>query len=173
MHMSIINISEIEKKSQETYERVKYDINLLLTHRAFPDVFSNLFVDGTKLMTIASISNFSSTIVNIKPFDKSNLKIIEDVVRKVPGYTTSVRGEIIYLEIMPLYKDVIVEKIKQANGAKEGALVKLRQMRQDALNLIKKNKGGISENIIKKQEQDIQKVIDQYTKSIKDIPTNL
>jgi len=140
MHMSIINVSEIEKKSQEIYERAKYEINLLLTHRAFPDVFSNLFVDGSKLISMASISNFSSTIVNIRPFDKSNLKVIEDTVRKVPGYTISLRGDIIYLEIMPLYKEVIKEKIKQANEQKEGALVRLRIIRQYFCIFLKKIK---------------------------------
>ena len=46
-------------------------------------------------------------------------------------------------------------------------------IRQYCLHLLKKNKSGTSENVIKKLEQDIQKIIDQYTKLIKDISTNI
>lgn len=169
----MLDIKEIEKKTQDITDRIKNEINIITTHRAFPEVFANLTVEGTKLKGIASISSSSNTVVTIRPYEKSSLKSIEDVVRRVAGYGIVIKGDTIYLEIMPLYKEVIEKKTKEANTAKENALVALRQVRQDAMQFLKKNKEGTSENIIKKQEKDIQKIIDDYTNIIKKIPINI
>ena len=91
------------------------------------------------------------------------------MVRKIAGYSLVTKSDTIYLEIIPLYKDVIDQKTKEANVAKENALINLRQVRQDAMQFLKKNKEGVSENIIKKQEKDLQKIIDDYTDIIKKI----
>lgn len=166
-------MKEIEKKIQEITSRIKNEINIITTHRAFPEVFANLTVDGNKLKGIASVSSSSNNTVAIKPYDKTNLKSIEEVVRKVAGYSLVTKGDTIYLEIMPLYKEVVDKKTKEANTAKENALVNLRQIRQDAMQFLKKNKEGTSENIIKKQEKDVEKIISEYTDIIKKIPINI
>jgi ribosome recycling factor len=168
--MSLINLVEIEKKSKEIYERIKCDINIILIHKALPEVFSNLIVKNVKLSYLSSIVNSTTNTVLIKPFDKENMKIIEDVLKKIQGYSLTVKSNDTFaMEIVPLYDDVKKEQTKKINNLKETGIIKLRQIRQDALNLIKKNKANISENIIKKEEKDLQKIIDDYSKVLKDI----
>lgn len=171
--MSIINLNEIEKNSKETCDRLKQELNIILSHRALPDAFIHLRVDGSPLRSMASVSSSSNSCITITPFDRQNLRTIEEVVRKVSGYKMSVKGDVMYLEIMPLYKEVIEKKIKEANTAKENSLIKLRQIRQNALNIIKKEKSGVSENIIKKQEKDVEKIISDYSQIIKNLSTNV
>jgi ribosome recycling factor len=171
--MSIVNINEFEKEIKSVCDQLKSDLNLILVHRAFTESFEKLNVNGGNLRSVASVGTANNTTITVRPFEKSNLKSVEDAVRKVAGYTTNVKGEVIYLELMPLYKDVIEKKTKEANLAKENTLIKIRQIRQEALNSIKKNKTGVSENIIKKSEKDIQKVVDDATSLIKSLSTNV
>lgn len=174
--MSIVNILEIESKCRETLKRIEDELRLITSHRALPEAFSNLQLESGRLNSQASISNTSSTVVNIRPFDKNHLKEIESAVRKVGGYTISVRENTIYAELTPLYKEVVEKKIKEANAAKESAIIKLRNIRQDAFNTLKnakKSQPSLSENDIRKSEKDIQKIIDNYTDSIKKITINL
>jgi ribosome recycling factor len=163
----MIDLKEIETKIKNIINKTKSDINIITTHRAFPEVFTGLNVNGAKLVGLASVSSVSNTTVTVKPFDKSNFKTVEEAVRKVAGYTIVIKGDVIYLEIMPLYKEVIDKKQKEANTVKENALINIRQLRQDALNFMKKNKNGVSENITKKYEKDLQKIIDDNSEEIK------
>lgn len=169
----MIDLKEIETKIKNIINKTKNDINIIITHRAFPEVFTGLNVNGSKIISLATVSSVSNTTITIKPFDKSNLKSIEDVVRKVAGYTIVIKGDTIYLEIMPLYKEVIDKKQKEVNLIKENSLVSIRQIRQDTLNFMKKNKDGVSENITKKYEKDLQKIIDDNTDIIKKIIINI
>lgn len=169
----IINLVEVEKKIKELYEHAEKNIALMFDERASIDVFSALSYNGIKLKGICSMHVEQNKIVILQPYDSSNLKGLEDMLQKSNlGYLITVRDKKIYAEKEKLFDSVKQDIIKGAKLAQENTLVAVRKIRQDVLHEIKDKKKTISENIANKLEKDLQKIVDDFSKKIKDIPTH-
>lgn len=165
----MINLQELEKKIQILFQNTMKEIVNILDNKPNPDIFINLNVEKQKLGNISSITSISNNTICIKPFLKENVKLIEGVVLKTPGYSYKINNDSIYAEILPPYQDVLKQKQKQVGEKKEEALIKIRKIRQDNLQIIKQQKKNVSENLIKKTEKDLQKIIDDYSSKIKNL----
>jgi ribosome recycling factor len=72
-------------------------------------------------------------------------------------------GNIIRLFLPPLTEERRKELVKRCNGEGEHAKVSVRNIRRDAIEQIKKEqKDGLSEDVAKDAEQEIQDLTDRY-----------
>ncbi len=118
----------------------------------------------TPINSTASLSTPDARTIAIKPFEKSLIQEIEKAIRNSNlGLNPVNDGELIRLNIPPLTEDRRREIVKKVKQEIETAKVNIRNARQDANNHIKKLKGdGVSEDLIKNTEDDIQGLTDSY-----------
>jgi ribosome recycling factor len=122
-----------------------------------------------KIMELASISAPDSTQIIIKPWDKSVLKDIEKALSisdlHIPPI---VDGEQIRLSIPQLTGERRQELIKLVGQKKNATLEMLRDIRTKYKKQIDSQDGqaGISEDDIKRDLVELQKVTEEYTVKI-------
>ncbi|MBE6312659.1 MAG: ribosome recycling factor, partial [Bacteroidales bacterium] len=103
--------------------------------------------------------------------DKSMFKVIEKAILDSGlGITPENNGEMIRLGIPPLTEDRRRQLAKQCKGECETAKISVRNARRDAVDKLKKaQKEGLSEDLEKDAEVEVQKVHDKYIKKIDDL----
>ena len=131
-------------------------------HPAILDsVYINYYGADTPLKGLATISVPEARQLQIKPYDKSTLGLIEKAIFESNiGLTPNNNGEIIILNIPALTEDTRKEYVKQAKTIGEECKVALRNIRQDANSDIKKSE--LTEDQIKEGQEEVQELINKY-----------
>ncbi|MCI5997789.1 MAG: ribosome recycling factor [Peptoniphilaceae bacterium] len=174
MYKEVIN--ELERKMKKSIEAYEEELLTVRAGRANPNVLDQLSVDyygtDTPIKQVASISVPEARLLVIQPWDASLIGPIEKVILKSNlGITPSNDGKVIRLPFPALTEDRRKELVKVVKGYSENAKVALRNLRRDSLDKLKKMEKDkqISEDELRVAEEDVQKVIDKFTKDIEDI----
>ena len=116
---------------------------------------------------IKQVAPDAKTIL-IQPWDKNMIRLIEKAILDANiGLTPSNNGEHIRLSIPPLTEERRRELVKQSKGEVENARISLRNARRDAVELFKKAiKEGMPEDESKDGEQQVQKLLEKYSKAV-------
>ena len=120
---------------------------------------------------VAAVTTPDSRTIAIKPWDKSMFHVIEKaIIDSTIGIMPENNGEIIRLGIPPLTEERRRQLTKQCSKEAEEAKVAIRNARRDGIDKLKKAvKDGLSENIEKDAEADLQKIHDKKVKAIEDL----
>ena len=137
-------ILEANEKMEKTIENLLERFKTIRAGRANPAILDGVKVEyygtPTPLNQLATISVPEARRLQIKPFDKSCLANIEKAVFEADlGLTPNNTGELIFIAIPELTEDRRREFVKQAKTLAEEAKIALRNIRQDANNVIKKD----------------------------------
>jgi ribosome recycling factor len=81
------------------------------------------------------------------------------------GFNPMNNGEMIIINVPPLTEERRVQLVKQAKAESENAKVSIRNARKDANDDLKKL-SGISEDILKDSESDVQNLTNDFTSRI-------
>ncbi|MCH5214968.1 MAG: ribosome recycling factor [Muribaculaceae bacterium] len=134
-------------------------------------------IDGIKvdyygsLAPISNVANVSvpdARTIAITPWEKTMFKEIEKAILNSDlGITPENNGEVIRLNIPPLTEERRKQLVKQCKAEAENAKVSVRNARRDTIDKLKKEvKNGLSEDVEKDAEGDVQKLHDKYIKEI-------
>ena len=107
--------------------------------------------------------------VVISPFDKSLITEIEKAILVADlGLNPSNDGKVIRISIPALTADRRKELVKQAKSMAENYKTTIRNIRRDGNDELKKQQkaGEITEDQLKKETDDLQKLTDKYTADI-------
>ena len=120
---------------------------------------------------VAAVTTPDSRTIAIKPWDKSMFHVIEKaIIDSTIGIMPENNGEIIRLGIPPLTEERRRQLTKQCSKEAEVAKVAIRNARRDGIDKLKKAvKDGLSEDIEKDAEADLQKIHDKKVKAIEDL----
>ncbi|MEP7166655.1 MAG: ribosome recycling factor [Candidatus Woesebacteria bacterium] len=172
----MFNLSPMKTDGQKLLDVFASDLSTIRTGRARPSLVENLEVEAyggkMKLLELASISAPDTSSIVIKPWDKSVIKDIEKAITISDLHIQPVvDGEQIRLSIPALTGERRQELIKLVGQKKNAALEMLRDIRIKYKKQIDNQKGqpGISEDAIKKDLEDMQKVTEEYTTKIEDM----
>lgn len=126
------------------------------------------------LNNVASINTPDARTIAIKPWDKNMFRAIEKAIMDSDvGITPDNNGEIIRLAIPPLTEERRKLLAKQCGKEGEQAKVSIRNARRDTNDRLKKAiKDGLSEDLEKDAENDLQKMHDKYIKTIEELLAN-
>src|SRR5690606_18112942 len=104
----------------------------------------------------------------IKPWEKTLVGEIEKaIINSDLGLNPQNDGEVVRLNIPPLTEERRVSLVKQVKNEGEQGKISIRNIRKDANeNLKKLLKEHVSEDEVKKAEQRIQALTDEYVKKI-------
>jgi ribosome recycling factor len=169
--------SAIHKKTAErmeaALEHLKRELAGLRTGRASLALLDNIRVDyygkPTPLKQIANLAVPESRLITIQPWEPSRIKDIEKAILSSDlGLTPSNDGKMIRIPIPPLTEERRKDLIKVCKKHGEEAKVKLRAIRHEANDELKKQQkeGKISEDDLRRGEADVQKLTDQYVQKI-------
>lgn len=169
--------SAIHKKTAErmeaALEHLKRELAGLRTGRASLALLDNIRVDyygkPTPLKQVANLAVPEHRLITIQPWEPSLIKDIEKAIMSSDlGLTPSNDGKVIRIPIPPLTEERRKDLIKVCRRHGEEAKVKLRAIRHESNDELKKlQKGGkISEDDLRRGEADVQKLTDQYVQKV-------
>lgn len=164
------------ERMDKTIAALKDSFNGIRTGRASAAIFDKVRVDyyGTKspLSQVATISIPEARSIIIQPFDKSLISEIEKGIQVADlGLNPSNDGKVMRISIPPLTADRRKELVKQAKGIAENSRTSIRNIRRDGNDELKKQQkaGEITEDDLKKMEDELQKLTDKYIAEINSI----
>jgi ribosome recycling factor len=136
--------------------------------KATPQMLDGIVVDyygsNTSISQVANISAMDARTLSIQPWEKNMLQPIERaIIAANIGINPQNDGNMIRLFLPPLTEERRKEMVKRANGEGEHSKVAVRNIRRDAIEMVKKlQKDGLSEDAAKDAEADIQQLTDKY-----------
>ncbi len=167
---------DAKAKMEKTIEGIKNEMNTIRTGRASASMFDKVRVDyyGQKspLNQVAQISIPEARTVVISPFDKSLIADIEKAILVADlGLNPSNDGKVIRISIPALTADRRKELVKQAKSMAENYKTTIRNIRRDGNDDLKKQQkaGEITEDQLKKDTDDLQKLTDKYIAEIQSV----
>lgn len=162
-----------EERMKKTVASLKDEFNGLRTGRASPALLDKIRVDyyGQKspLSQVATVSVPEARLIVVQPWDRTLFSEIEKAILKSElGLNPSNDGKVIRIAIPPLTEQRRKELVKSAKATAEQSRVAIRNIRRDGLEDLKKQQtaGGVPEDLIKKEEDDLQKLTDGYIAQI-------
>ncbi len=125
----------------------------------------------TPLHQVGNVSTPDARTITIQPFEKSLIPEIEKGIQIANlGFNPMNNGESVIINVPPLTEERRRDLAKQAKSEAEDSKVGVRNDRKNANNEIKKlEKDGLSEDMAKNTEVDIQELTDGYIKKIDDM----
>ena len=168
-------VSEMRGKMRQALGVLQGDLATVRTGRAMPSLVENVVVsvyEGTQRLKIKELTTISAsdpqTLV-LSPFDPSIADEIQKGIMEANiGLTPSSDGNIIRISIPPLSEERRRDLIKLMKQKLENGKISIRQIRQDARNIVRKkhNDKEISEEQMYRLDQEIQKITDEITLAI-------
>lgn len=143
--------------------------------KASPAMLGGVKVDyygaQTPLSQVANINTPDARTITVQPWEKNMLQPIEKAIMIANiGFNPMNNGENIIISVPALTEERRRDLVKQAKAEAEDAKIGVRNARKDANNDIKKlEKNGLSEDVCKSAEEDVQKLTDSYIKKIDEL----
>ncbi|WP_207666892.1 ribosome recycling factor [Desulfofundulus salinus] len=166
-------IAEAENNMKKTVELVKKEFASLRTGRATPALLDKVLVSyygtPTPINQLATISVPEPRLLVIQPWDKSILPEIERAILKSDlGITPTSDGTVIRLAIPQLTQERRAELVKVIKKKAEEGRVAIRNIRRELNDKVKQQQknGEISEDELRRAQDEIQKLTDKYIKEI-------
>ncbi len=165
-------LKPFETKMTKTQDNLKEEYANIRAGRANPHLLDKIKVDyygsPTNLQQVANISVPEARVIMIQPWEARMIKEIEKAIMASElGITPSNDGKIIRLTFPELTEERRKELAKDVKKKGENAKVAIRNIRRDCNDAIKKaGKGDISEDEVKKMENDAQKMTDKFIADI-------
>lgn len=140
--------------------------------KANPSMLSTVMVEyygsQTPLSQVSNINTPDARTLSVQPWEKSLLAEIETAIMNANlGFNPMNNGEMVIINVPPLTEERRIQLVKQAKTEAEEAKISVRSARQEANKEVKNM--GISEDLEKNAEIDIQEMTDSYTQKIDDI----
>ena len=140
--------------------------------KASPAMLGSVMVDyygsQTPLNQVANVNTPDGRTITVQPWEKNMLQEIERGIMVANiGFNPMNNGESVIINVPPLTEERRRELVKQAKAEAEDAKVSVRNDRKGANTEIKKlEKDGLSEDVAKNSEVDIQELTDKHIKQI-------
>lgn len=162
-------VDQAKSKFDQAVSHFQEELKKVRTGRAHPSMLDGIIVEayGTPmpLIQVATVTAPEGQLLQITPFDPSNLQAISTAIRDNPslGLNPADDGRVVRVPIPALTEERRREYVKVLGGKVEDCMVSLRNARHDALKEIdqaKKDK-DIGEDEAKRVEKQIDEAMNQ------------
>jgi len=174
-----MNLTEYIKQGKgsmsDAIDHLHNELIKIRTGKASTTMLSGIMVDYYGTMTplnqVANVGTTDARTINIQPWEKSMLSVIEKAIFEANlGITPMNDGENVRLNIPPLTEERRKDLVKQAKALGEEAKVSLRNARHKMMDFIKKEvKDGFPEDAGKRKEEEVEDMVKSFTKKIDEI----
>ncbi|MDA3949955.1 MAG: ribosome recycling factor [Spirochaeta sp.] len=171
-------LKDAEERMGKSLASLEEELAGLRTGRASAAMFDKIrveyFGNPSPLNQVASISVPESRLVVIQPWDKGLLGEIEKAIQSSElSLNPNKDGKVSRINIPPLTEERRKEIVKLAKNIAEQGRIAVRNIRRDANEELKKSEknGDISEDDLKRSEERVQKLTDQFIEKINETVT--
>lgn len=156
-------IADAKSKLQAALQHFHEDLKTVRTGRAHPSMLDSVMVTAygaqMPLIQVGNVTAPEPQLLQITPFDPGNIQAIASAIRDNPqlGLNPSDDGRVVRVPIPALTEERRRDFVKLLGGKVEDCMVRLRNVRHDALKSIdqaKKNK-EIGEDEAKRLEKQV------------------
>lgn len=164
-------LTEAEHKMDQAIEHAASELSTVRTGRANPQLLQRITVEyygsPTPLQQLASISVPEPRMLVVQPFDKSTVGDIEKALQTSDlSLNPSNDGNVIRISFPPLTEERRKDLIKLVRNMAEEARVAVRNIRRHSKTDMEAFHGEISDDDIRRGEEELQKLTDRYVETI-------
>ena len=159
---------DIKHRMDQAVSHTNLELNKIRTGRANPDMFSSLLVDYygsmTPLNQVSTISVPEPRLITLTPYEKTLIPIIEKTIMESNmGFAPGNNGTAVLVPIPPLSEERRKELNRFVHQLVEEGRIAVRNVRRDGIHHLHdfQKEGSVSEDIIKDNELEIQKLTDK------------
>jgi len=170
------NQQETKKQLDSVLEWYQQELKGIRTGRVNPQIIEDLEISYydqlTPIKQAANVSVSDARTIVISPWSKDSLIEIEKAIRESDlGINPINDGEIIRVTFPPLTEEKRKDIVKIVKQKTEEARVKIRKIREEKREqiLAKKKNGEIGEDEAKREEKELQEMIDEYNRQIDEV----
>lgn len=163
MEQIIKNLKEKLENAKDFFEN---EIRSVRTGRAnsilVEDIRIDVYGQSMRLKDVASITVPDAMNIVISPWDKSNMKAIEDAIRSSNlGVGVVNNGENIRVTLPELSVERREEMKKMVGKKAEESKIAMRNVRREVIDEIKKKEKEVGEDAVERAEKEVQQVLDK------------
>jgi ribosome recycling factor len=167
-------ISDTQTKLDKAIDRFGENLKSLRTGRASASMLDNIVVEayGTPmpLKQVASVIVPEAQLIQITPFDSSNLAAIANAIRNDSslGLNPSDDGRVVRVPIPALTEERRKDLARQVGSKQEEAMISVRNIRHDAIDTIDKAKKDklVGEDEAKRKTAQVEEIINKSKATI-------
>jgi len=169
----------MEEELELVFESTKDDMDRAIAHmeksllkiragRASASMLDSVMVEyygaPTPLAQVSNVNTPDARTISIQPWEKNIIPDIERaIINSGLGFNPMNNGESVIISVPPLTEERRRDLAKMAKAEAENAKVGVRAARKSAMDELKKmGNDGLSEDVRKDSENDIQKMTDEY-----------
>ncbi len=162
-----------KNRMEKCLDSLERDYDTIRAGRANPNILNNVMVEyygtPTPLNQMAAVSVPEPRLLVIQPWDAGTLKDIEKAINVSDiGINPQNDGKVVRLSFPQMTEEDRKRLVKDVSKRAEEAKVAVRNIRRDSMDDIKKLKKNneITEDDQKDGEKELQKITDDYIKSV-------
>jgi ribosome recycling factor len=164
-------LTEAEHKMEMAIDHVATEFSTVRTGRANPQLLQRIHVDyygsPTPLQQLASIAVPEPRLLVVNPFDRSTVSDIERAIQQSDlGLNPTNDGSVIRIAFPPLTEERRKDLIKVVKHMAEEGRVAVRNIRRHLKTDMEALHGEISDDDIRRGEDDLQKLTDRFVVKI-------
>lgn len=166
---------EFKDSNSKTISHFEAELLKIRAGRATPAMLQSVMVDyygsPTPLQQVANISTMDARTLTVQPWEKQIMDaIMKGIINSNLGFAPQSNGESVIISVPPLTEERRRDLVKRAKAEAEHAKVGVRAHRKDALDMLKSLKDeGLSEDMMKGGEIEIQNITNSYSTKIDSI----
>ena len=164
-------LTEAEEKMEMALDHVRSELSTVRTGRANPQLLQRINAEyygtPTPLQQLASISVPEPRLLVVQPFDQSSVNDIERAIQQSDlGLNPTNDGHVIRIAFPPLTEERRKELIRVVRHMAEEGKVSIRNVRRSSKADMEALHGEISDDDIRRGEEELQKLTDDFTERI-------
>lgn len=166
-------IQDTKSRMKKSIESLSRELANISAGRANSNLLNGVNVDyygaPTPVQQLASINVPEARLLVISPYDKTSVADIEKaIIAANLGVNPTSDGEVIRITVPALTEERRKELVKNVKKIGEDSKVSIRNIRRDINDQLKKDEknGDITEDDLRSQTEDVQKVTDNSIKEI-------
>jgi len=168
-------LDEAKDSMQKSLKHTEGELSKIRAGKATPSMVEGVMVDyygtATPLGQVGSITTPDARTIAIKPWEKKLINDIEKAIRDSDlGLNPSNDGDIVRINIPPLTEERRKALVKQTKAEGENGKVRIRNIRKDINEELKKLlKEGASQDEIKIAEDKVQALTNEFVAKVDEI----
>jgi ribosome recycling factor len=170
------SLDKARQRMDSALEAVRREFANVRTGKATPSLLDSVRVEAyggkVPLNQVGTVAAPEPRLLTVTPWDKTLLKEIDRGLRESDlGLNPSNDGTIIRIPIPSLTEERRKEFVKVLHKLAEEGRVAIRQARKDANDDVKarQKKEGLSEDDIRREQEKVQKLTDQYIAKVEEV----
>ena len=165
-----IYLDTAKEMMSSAVDHAQVEFGKIRAGKAQPNMLDSVTVEYygtmTPLSQVAGITTPDARTLSVKPWEKSILQDIERaIVNSGLGFNPQSDGEQIRINIPPLTEERRLQLMKQVRAEAENGKISIRNARKDTNDSLKKL-DGVSEDLVKDAEGEVQKLTDEHVAKI-------